>query len=208
MWTRHPPACFYGGMSETQFAEPDADVGQRGPPDMAVTAKWLEDKYGFVSNLAQVLAHTPDALRPWLDLEHYCRFQSDLTERQRMLIVLIAVRDVHYCWPHYKPLANTVGFSDDQISLVRQGRVPQDIAEIEQVVCQVANEIVASRRVPQALYEAVVQMLPPRQIVDIAVLSSFYLAMAALSTGLCVEVETPETLRQEQVHHRKAIGLA
>ena len=175
---------------------------------MAATAKWLEDKYGFVSNLAQIMAHAPGALMPWLDLESYCRFDSHLTERQRMLIILIAVRDVHYCWPHYKPMANTVGFSDDQISLIRQGRVPQDLADVEQVVCQVANEIIACRRIPQTLYEDVVQMLPPRQIVDIAIVASFFMAMAALSTGLCVEVEPPEVLRQELVHHKKAIGLA
>jgi hypothetical protein len=58
------------------------------------------------------------------------------------------------------------------------------------------------------MYEDIVKLLPPRQIVDIAILASFYLAMGALSTGLCVEVETPEILRSEQVHHKKAIGLA
>jgi hypothetical protein len=195
-------------MSETTAATPGDDAGQRPPLDLAVTARWLERKYGFVSNLAQTLAHSPGALGPWLDLENYCRYQSDLTERQRIIIVLIAVRDVHYCWPHYKPLAGTVGLSDEQIGLIQQGRVPQDISEVEQVVCQVANEIVAGRRVPQAMYEDVVKLLPPRQIVDIAILASFYLAMAALSTGLCVEVEAPEILRQEQIHHKKAIGLA
>jgi hypothetical protein len=195
-------------MSEATAAAPGDDLGQRGTPDLAATARWLEAKYGFVSNLAQTMAHSPGALVPWLDLENYCRFQSDLTERQRMIIILIAVRDVHYCWPHYKPLAGTVGLSEDQISLIRQGRVPRDIAEVEQVVCQIANEIVAGRRVPQAMYEDIVKLLPPRQIVDIAILASFYLAMGALSTGLCVEVEVPEVLRQEQVHHKKAIGLA
>jgi 4-carboxymuconolactone decarboxylase len=195
-------------MSETATASPDDAAGQRGTPDLAATARWLEGKYGFVSNLAQTMAHSPGALVPWLNLEHYCRYESDLTERQRMIIILIAVRDVHYCWPHYKPLAGTVGLSEDQISLIQQGRVPQDIAEVEQVVCQIANEIVAGRRVPQAMYEDIVKLLPPRQIVDIAILSSFYLAMAALSTGLCVEVEMPEVLRLEQVHHKKAIGLA
>ncbi|MSP01905.1 MAG: hypothetical protein EXR07_12775 [Acetobacteraceae bacterium] len=194
-------------MSETPTVTRGDEIGQRGPIDLAATARWLETKYGYVSNLAQTMAHSPDALLPWLDLEHYCRFQSDLTERQRMIIVLIAVRDVHYCWPHYKPMAGTVGFSEDQITLVREGRVPQDIAEVEQAVCQIANEIVAGRRVPQAMFEDIVKLLPPRQIVDIAILSSFYLAMGALSTGLCVEVETPEILRQEQIHHRKAIGL-
>jgi hypothetical protein len=195
-------------MSDTTSATLGDDAGQRGTPDLAATARWLEAKYGFVSNLAQTMAHSPGALIPWLDLEHYCRVQSDLTERQRMIIILIAVRDVYYCWPHYRPMAGTVGLSEEQISLIQQGRVPQDIAEVEQVVCQIANEIVAGRRVPQAMYEDIVKLLPPRQIVDIAILASFYLAMAALSTGLCVEIETPEILRQEQIHHKKAIGLA
>lgn len=196
-------------MSDTSTAAPSTDdIGQRGNPDLVATARSLETKYGFVSNLAQTLAHAPGALMPWLDLEHYCRFQSDLTERQRMIIILIAVRDVHYCWPHYRPMAGTVGLSEEQISLIRQGRVPQDIAEVEQVVCQVANEIVAGRRIPQAMYEDVVKLMPPRQIVDIGILASFYIAMAALSTGLCIEVEAPEVLRQEQIHHKKAIGLA
>jgi 4-carboxymuconolactone decarboxylase len=193
-------------MSEAQIVGPDP--GRRGEPDMSATAKWLETKYGFVSNLAQTLAHTPGALMPWLNLEHYCRFESALTERQRMLVILIAVRDVHYCWPHYKPMANTVGFSDEQISLIRQGRVPLDIAEVEQIICQATNEIVASRRVPQTVYDELVRRLPPRQVVDIGVIASFYMAMGALSTGLAIEVEMPEVLRREQAHHKKAIGLA
>jgi alkylhydroperoxidase family enzyme len=207
-WTREASPCFHAIMSEMPSGTPDDKAGPRGTPDLAATARWLEDKYGFVSKLAQIMAHSPGALMPWLDLENYCRHQSDLTERQRMIVILIAVRDVQYCWPHYVPLAGTVGLSQHQISLIRQGRVPQDISEVEQVVCQIANEIVAGRPVPQAMYEEVVKLLPPRQIVDIAILASFYMAMAALSTALCVEVEAPEVLRSEQIHHKKAIGLA
>ena len=195
-------------MTDISSDTPGDGARQNSPVDLAMIARSLEAKYGFVSNLAQTMAHAPGALIPWLDLENYCRYQSDLTERQRMIIILIAVRDVHYCWPHYLPLAGTVGLSRDQISLIRQGRVPQDIADVEQVVCQIANEIVAGRRVPQAMYEDIVKLLPPRQIVDIAILASFYLAMGALSTGLCVEIESPEILRLEQIHHKKAIGLA
>jgi len=195
-------------MSETPSASPADETRRSGTPDLATTARWLEAKYGFVSNLAQIMAHSPGALNPWLVLEHYCRFQSDLTERQRMIIILIAVRDVNYCWPHYMPLAGTVGLSQDQITMIRQGRVPRDIAEAEKIVCQIANEIVAGRQVPQTMYEDVVKLLPPRQIVDVAILASFYLAMGALSNGLCVEVEAPEVLRLEQIHHKKSIGLA
>ncbi len=207
-WTHWCLPCFHIAMSETKSAEPGELSGTRGTPDLAAVARWLEDKYGFVSNLAQTMAHSPDALVPWLDLENYCRHQSELTERQRMIIIMIAVRDVHYCWPHYMPMGGTVGFSAEQISLIRQGRIPQDISDVEQIVCQIANEIVAGRRVPQAMYEDIVKLLPPRQIVDIAILASFYLAMGALSTGLCVEIEPPEVLLAEQLHHKKAIGLA
>ena len=104
-------------------------------------------------------------------------------------------------------MAGTVGFSEDRITLIRLRRVPQDIAEVEQAVCQIANEIVAGRRVPQTMFEDIVKLLPPRQVVDVAILASFYMAMGVLSTGLCVEVETPEILRKEQAHHKKAIGL-
>ena len=208
LWTDRAAPCFDPVMTDIPSATPSDEAGRHSTADLAATARWLEAKYGFVSNLAQTMAHSPSALVPWLNLENYCRYQSDLTERQRMIIILIAVRDVHYCWPHYMPLAGTVGLSRDQISLIRQGRVPQDVSEVEQVVCQIANEIVAGRRVPQAMYEDIVKLLPPRQIVDIAILASFYLAMGALSTGLCVEIEPPEILGLEQIHYKKAIGLA
>src|ERR1700679_1561486 len=153
-------------MSETTAAPSAAEAQQHGGPDLAATARWLESKYGFVSNLAQTMAHSPGALIPWLNLEHYCRYQSDLTERQRMIIILIAVRDVHYCWPHYMPMAGTVGLSQDQISLIRQGRIPQDISEVEQVVCQIANEIVAGRRAPQGILEEIGKFIPARKCVE------------------------------------------
>ncbi len=195
-------------MSDAAPAGSGDETEPNGTPDLAATARWLDSEYGYVSNLAQTLAHAPGALTPWLNLEHYCRYDSDLTERQRMVIILIAVRDVNYCWPHYRPMAGTVGLSEEQISLIQQGRIPRDLSDNEQMVCQIANEIVASRRIPQAMYEDIVKLLPPRQIVDIAIIASFYLATAALSTGLAVEIEEPDVLRREQLHHKRAIGLA
>jgi 4-carboxymuconolactone decarboxylase len=195
-------------MSETGSPAHGDEVGKDDNSDLASTARWLESRYGFVSNLAQTLAHAPGALVPWLDLENYCRHDSALSERQRMIIILVAVRDVHYCWSHYEPLARAVGLSADQIGLIQQGRIPRDLSQLEYVVCQAANEIVASRRIPQPMYEEIVKTLPPRQVVDLALVASFYLATAALSTGLSVEIEEPEVLKREQAHHKKVIGLA
>ena len=108
------------------------------------------DKIRFRFNLAQSLANSPGALVPWLQLESYCRHNSDLTERQRIIIILIAVATyitVGLIMPHWLG----PGIQPRAVSLIRQGRVPQDIAEIEQVVCQIADEIVAVFRVPQAM---------------------------------------------------------
>jgi hypothetical protein len=58
------------------------------------------------------------------------------------------------------------------------------------------------------MYEEIVKLLPPRQIVDVAILAAFYMAMGALTTALSVEVEAEEILRLEQIHYKKSIGLS
>ena len=193
-------------MTETPPGTSSEESARNESPDLATTARWLESKYGFVSNLAQTLAHSPGVLLPWLSLEDYCRHDADVTERQRMIIILVAVRDVNYCWAHYKPMAAFTGLTEDQIDWIRRGRVPRDLSDVEQIICQVANEIVASRRIPEIMYDDIVKSMPPRKIVDITILASFYLAMSALSTGLCLEVEAPEILRREQALFKTSIG--
>jgi 4-carboxymuconolactone decarboxylase len=144
-----------------------------------------------------IVAHAPEGLKRFAALDEYCRHGTELTPRQRELAILVATRDVHYGWGHHVPLARALGVSDEDIHLIREGRTPRDLEPAERAVCDYAFEITACRTVPPRVQEAVLQQLNPRQIVDAALLTAFYMATAALTIAFDVPLETPETLQAE-----------
>ena len=145
----------------------------------------------------QTLALAPEGLAAFAALSSYTRFGSQLTPQQRELAILIAVRDVHYGWTHHEPLARAAGLTEEQLLLIREGRVPKDLSPAEHALADYAFEITAGRRVPPRVAEGVHAHFMPRQIVDIALLTSFSMALAALALGLEVPIEPPETLQFE-----------
>lgn len=146
----------------------------------------------------QTLALAPQGLAAFSDLSEYTRYGSYLTEQQRQLATIIAVRDVYYGWTHHEPLARAAGLTGDQLLLIRDGRVPQDLPPAEHALCTYAFEIAAGRRVPPRVTEGIHAHFSPRQIVDIALLTAFSMAVAALAIALEVPLEPPETLQFEQ----------
>ena len=146
----------------------------------------------------QTLALAPKGLAAFGALSAYTRYGSELTPLQRELAIIIAVRDVHYGWTHHEPLARSVGVTHEQLLLIREGRVPKDLAPADHALARYAFEIAAGRRVPPRVADGVHANFSPRQIVDIALLTSFALAVAALAIGLDITLEPAETLQFEQ----------
>jgi 4-carboxymuconolactone decarboxylase len=144
----------------------------------------------------QTLALAPQGLAAFAALSTYVRYHSQLAPLQRELAIIIAVRDVHYGWTHHEPLARAAGVTQEQLLLIRDGRVPKNLSPPEQAMCDYAFEITAGRRVPQRVAEAM-HRNSPRQIVDIALLTSFAMSGAALSLALEVPIEPAETLQFE-----------
>ena len=152
----------------------------------------------------QTLALAPKGLAAFAALSTYTQYASQLTPMQRELVVLVAMRDVHYGRIHHEPLARAVGVTEDQLLLIREGRVPKDLPPPEHALCDYAFEVTAGRRVSQRVAEALRADFSPRQIVDIALLAAHSLAAAALVTGLEVPLEPEETLRFEQEWQQRA----
>lgn len=165
--------------------------------DLDATIQTIAESHGYVSNLMQTLALAPKGLAAFAALSTYTRYGSELTPLQRELAIIIALRDIHYGWTHHEPLARSVGINDAQLWLIRDGRVPKDLAPAEHALADYAFEITAGRRVPPRVAEGVRANFTPRQIVDIALLTSFAMSVAALAMGLEVSLESPETLQFE-----------
>jgi len=174
--------------------------------DLDATIHRIAEHHGYVSNLMQTLALVPRGLAPFAELGAYARHGSHLTELQRILAIIIAVRDVHYGWTHNEKLARAIGLSEEQLLLLREGRTPKDLASSERALCAYAFEITAGRRVPPRVAEDIRAHFQPRQIVDIALLTVHYMSVAALALGLDVQMETPETLQFELQWHLQRAG--
>ena len=154
----------------------------------------------------QTLALAPQGLAAFAALTGYTRYGSQLTEIQRQLAILVAMRGVHYGWTHHAPLARAAGVTEEQVLLLREGRIPKDLPEAEHALCDYAFEITAGRRVPQRVAEGVHANFSPRQIVDIALLTSCSLAVAALAVGLEVPIEPAESLQFELEWQQRTAG--
>lgn len=153
----------------------------------------------------QTLALAPDGLKPFAALGDYCRFGSMLTEFQRELVIVVAVRDVHYGWTRHEPLARAAGITEEQLLLIRDGRTPRSLEPADYALCDYAFEITAGRRIPPRVAEAMHAHFNARQIVDIALLTAYYMAVAALAIGLEVPTEGEDAQRIEQ--DRQAVRL-
>ncbi|MEI7713026.1 MAG: carboxymuconolactone decarboxylase family protein [Rhodospirillales bacterium] len=151
-----------------------------------------------MSNLMRTIAHAPGGLRPFAAFGEYCRYGTQLTEKQRELAILVVLRDVSYGWHHHAPLGLAAGLTQEQLALIREGRAPRDLDPIELTLCEFAFEITAWRRPPPRIEEAVHGFFSPRQIVDFALLVSYYMSVAAMSIVLDVGLEAPEVFLREQ----------
>lgn len=174
--------------------------------EIDATIQRVAQDHGYVSNLMQTLALAPRGLAAFSDLSAYARYGTQLTELQRLIAILIAVRDVHYGWAHFVPLAKAAGVTDDQLQLLREGRTPRDFTSTERALCAYAFEITACRRVPPSIADEVRAHFVPRQIVDIAILTVHFLSFALLAIGLDASLEEPAVLQFEHDWQKQRAG--
>ncbi len=184
-------------ISDKRVLSPQDEV------ELDATIHKIAKSHGYISNLMQTLALAPQGLAAFAALSTYTHYHSQLTGLQRQLAIIVAVRDVHYAWTHHEPLARAAGVTSEQILLIRDGRVPKDLAPAEQALCAYVFEISCGRSVSQWAAEAMHENFSARQIVDIALLTAFSVAVGALSMGLELSVETPETLQFELEWHQQ-----
>lgn len=175
-------------------------------PHIAEVFARVEKSRGWVSNLMRSIAHSPEALQHYSALGHYGRYGTDLTEVQRELTIVVTVRGVEYGWVHHRNLARQIGITDEQLDQIKQGKTPKDFAPAERALCDYLFAYTACKGVDQKTLDAMLKYFSPRQIVDVALLSSYYMAAGALIIGLGVQLEGPELLKTELEWQKKTMA--
>ena len=83
------------------------------------------------------------------------------------------------------------------MSALKAGRVPDDFAPAHQDLCRFVLAFSSLQGVPQEVMDAVRQHYTPRQIVEIAVSSAYFIAIGSLVAAFEVEVEDERVLQTE-----------
>jgi 4-carboxymuconolactone decarboxylase len=174
-----------------------SEVDPNSSPDIAEAFRHTTASRGFVSNLMRMLAHSAEALKAHASYGHHLRFHSDLTELQRELVICATVRGVRYGWVHHGGLLKQLGTSDEQMAVLRDGKVPPGLSAADSALCAFSFAYASCQGVPDAVLAAVRRHFSDRQMIDIALLSAYYLGGGALITAFEPELETPAQLRLE-----------
>lgn len=174
---------------------PDIDPAEF--PDIALALAKTEESRGFVSNLMRLISNAPGAQKANVAYGHFLRFETDLTELQRELVICATVRDVPYGWAHHVGLILQLGFSADQAEVLKTGRVPPGLSEADAALCAFTFAYAACKGVSEPILQALQKHFSTRQIIEISLLSGYYISAGALLIAFEPELEPPEVLQLE-----------
>ncbi|MBX9463896.1 MAG: carboxymuconolactone decarboxylase family protein [Aquamicrobium sp.] len=168
----------------------------------------IAESRGWVSNLLGALGHSPKALDAFQRLGHFGRYETDLTERERELVIVIAGRSVPYAWAHHAPLAMQVGITETQLDKIKRGEVPEGLSASEAALCAYCLAYTSFKGIPDDVFSTLSSHYSNRQVTDISVLSSYYLGAGAILIGLKIVTEPPEVLQIELDWQKKTMAAS
>jgi 4-carboxymuconolactone decarboxylase len=108
------------------------------------------------------------------------RYRSSLPPRLSELAILVCARHwrADFEWHVHARIAQAAGVAGDVIRDVRQGRSPQTAAADERAVHDVAQSLLRNGRVAEETYQAALELVSLKGIVDLTALVGYYTLVA------------------------------
>jgi 4-carboxymuconolactone decarboxylase len=168
----------------------------------------IQESRGWVSNALRSLAHAPEGLKKFQAVGHYGRYDTELTEIQRELVILITGRNIPYAWGHHAPLARQAGLTEEQVVAIKASKVPPGLSARDAALSAYVLAFSTLGGVADNVFAELQKHFTPRQITDISLTSGYYLALGACLVAFQVELEPPEILQIELDWQRKQTSKA
>src|SRR3546814_787040 len=142
-------------------------------------------------NVLGTLAHNPELATAYHTLTGYILFGSNLSARQRELLVLrvAAVRGSRYEWLQHTILAADAGITPEEVRRVIDGPDADGWERFEEALVRAADELVATARIGDDTWSTLRSELDEKAILDVIFTVGTYdvLAMTFLSCGVEVD---------------------
>ena len=145
--------------------------------------------------LLGVLAHAQGAFRPWLRFSTALLSRLELSPLLRELAILqvaVLVSGGEYEWAQHAPLALAAGATAPQLEALRRGAAADSAFSAEQVLALRFVEEVVRDGVPHdETRSAALDLLGPRQVVELLLVIGQYMMVARVIAAAGLEPEAP-----------------
>ena len=162
-------------------------LAQLAYEDLPPHVKPLADDILKVSSAAlggpyNALLRSPDMARRCFELLDYLRFKTSVNKRLNEFAILIQARlsNAQYEWWAHEPIARRAGLSDEVMADLRACRRPAQMQDDERLVFDFCIQLSLNHRVPDALWQEVVERMGEQVAVDLTVLSGTYVMVSML----------------------------
>ncbi len=144
-----------------------------------------------------VLLHSPDLAARVAHTGAYVRFNLDLPESLREVIIITTAREIRnqYEFTAHARLARQAGVSEDTVRAIAQGTAPQGLSGDEEMLVRYVQELVRHRKISDATFNAVRDRFGVARTVEITALAGHYLLVGQILTAF--EVDLPEGAQPE-----------
>jgi 4-carboxymuconolactone decarboxylase len=122
------------------------------------------------------LLRSPELAERAQKLGEYVRFNSSLDKRLNELAILVTAREwgAQYEWYAHRQLALKAGLAAAIADAIGEGKRPEGMQRDETVVYDFCHELLSTRQVGDATYQAVVDLFGERGVVDLIAASGYY----------------------------------
>lgn len=167
-------------------------------PDIAKSSDEVREMLGRLPapvGIFSMLAHAETLLKPTMRLGGAMLGKMKLDPLLRELALLHAVKleGGEYEWVQHVPVAQKLGATDAQIAALEKGEVDAPcFSDKERAILQFTGEVVVKVKASDATLATVRQHLSDREVVELIMMSGFYIMLARLTETTGVEMEPPK----------------
>jgi alkylhydroperoxidase family enzyme len=170
-------------------------VEGESPPELVELYRDIAGLRGAVVHLYKALANQPDALRAFMGMSRYIRDDAEFPADLRELAILATGYAVgaEYEIHHHIPAARRAGVSEAKLAAFPDWSASDVFDEAERAVLVYADQVARTRDADDATFAALQRLLPPGQVIDLALTCGWYHLVAAVLGPLRIEIEADES---------------
>ena len=152
---------------------------------------------GSVRGPYGVLLHSPDLAARVAHTGAYVRFDLDISEAHREIIICATAREIRqqYEFSAHARLARQAGVSEDVVSAIATGQAPEGLSGIEASLVKYVQELSQNHKISDDTFNAVSSHFGMQKTVEITALIGHYLLVGQILSAF--EVDLPDGVQPE-----------